>query len=241
MGTPRSGTTFFCKTLTKFDNILIPDVPFYELFNPWALPKISNLIELDLWNQDKVIEKFVNYKNETNKKYFGFKTFPVFHHLDLESLVNNNDLDIIIVLRRDIWKIIGSQMIAIDNNDYSGSSLHYRPYQFQNTEREKKRVLAHFLQLTKCFWYNETIFANHKNFIEKIYLEDLSDQICSFEKINNYFDRQISFETGYNDNNDLTQYISNIEELKSFIRSYVKESMHHFKVLPEYLLIELDL
>jgi hypothetical protein len=240
LGTPRSGTTFFCQTLSQLDDVFIPEFPNFEIFNPWATPTVSKAIKTHMFDQDKALKKFIDYKIQINKKYFGFKTFIPFHN-DLTTLINNNDLDIFVVLRKDIWKILGSMLIAIDHNDYTTSSLKYQPFVFEKTEREKRRVLGLFNQLCKSFWYNENAFTNHKNFVEKIYLEDIVAGNNTFKNVNNYFNKIIEFYPTNNDNKSINEYISNIDEFQSFFKDHVKKSKEHYGALPEYILKELDL
>ncbi len=41
-GTPRSCTTWFCKTLNAHNGIWVPEFTNYEPFNPHGIPKTTN-------------------------------------------------------------------------------------------------------------------------------------------------------------------------------------------------------
>jgi hypothetical protein len=64
-GTPRSCTTWFCKTLNAHDGIWVPEFPNYEPFNPHAIPKITNKLKVSLFDQFAVIDTL---KKEAEKK-----------------------------------------------------------------------------------------------------------------------------------------------------------------------------
>ena len=65
VGTPRSGTTFVCDVLNKFDDIWIPEFPNYEPFNPHNLHRLANSIKNNSFDQDLIIKKFISLKYAT--------------------------------------------------------------------------------------------------------------------------------------------------------------------------------
>lgn len=240
LGTPRSGTTFFCRTLKEQPDIWIPNFPNYEPFNPWSIVGASNTFKTHMFDQDEIVKRMIEFKKSKNIDYFGFKTFISFHS-DIKGLIERNDLDIIVVLRKDFWKLMASQLIAIDHNDYEGSSTKYEPYFFENTAREERRIIGFFNEICKWFWWCENVFSKHKNFIDKIYLEELSKNGASFGNINSYFDRNIIFNSNYDDRKSLESYISNYDEFQKFIKEIVKKCPEHYKVLPDYVAEKLEL
>ena len=233
VGTPRSGTTFLCDTLNDFDDIWIPKYPNYEPFNPNVLKKVSVTSNHNAFDQDAIIKKFVSYKSSKKVTYFGFKTFLSFHS-NLKDLIKENDLDVIIILRKDIWKVIGSMMIAVDNNDYIGSSKKHQPFIFEKTSREIRRIQVFFNQICRVYWELENIFSKDLNIIDKFYFEDLIEN-KERPLLNEYFQRTIYFNHGYNDNDDISKYISNFQVMKNFILEEVNQYQTHYSSLPEYI------
>ena len=239
VGTPRSGTTFVCDVLAQEQDIWIPKYPNYEPFNPAVSKRVSRDVKTHVFDQDAIVKKFINYKTKLDSKYFGFKTFPSFHS-DLKDLIRNNDLDVIIVLRKDIWKVIGSMMIAVDNEDYIGSSKKHEPFVFEPTHREKRRIRTFFNQTCRSYWELENSFQQNLKIIDKIYFEDLiNDPIRP--NLNIYFERELKFEAGYDDSDDMCRYVKNFDEMKNFILEEVKGFQTHYSALPEYITRQLEL
>jgi hypothetical protein len=239
VGTPRSGTTFVCDVLSQQEGIWLPKYPNYEPFNPSILKRVSKDVKTHVFDQDSIIKKFINYKSKMNSEYFGFKTFTGFHS-DLKELIRNNNLDVIIILRKDIWKVIGSMMVAIDNNDYTGSSKKHKPFIFETTFREKRRIRTFFNRMCRTYWELENSFQTNLNIVDKIYFEDLVSNPIR-PKLNHYFDRELAFDTKYDDKDDLYRYVENFDEMKKFILDEVKDFSVHYSALPEYILKELEL
>jgi len=239
IGTPRSGTTFFCKVLNDYNDIWLPEFPNYEPFNPWSVERASNAFNTHLFDQDLILKKMLAEKERRQINYFGFKTFTQFH-TDLLGLIDRNELDIILILRKDFWKVLASQLVAIDHNDYKGSSTKYEPFVFQDTFRERRRILGFFGQICKSYWWCENIFSKHKNFVDLLYLEDFSQEKNSFQNINNYFDREVILENNY-ENKNLEHYIKNYQEFENFIKEEARKSSNHYRALPTYITQGLDL
>lgn len=233
VGTPRSGTTFVCDVLSKFDDIWIPKFPNYEPFNPNVLIKLSQSINDHAFDHDSIIKNFISFKSDKNAEYFGFKTFLSFHS-NIRDLVKDNDLDVILILRKDFWKVVGSMLIAIDNNDYIGTSKKYKPYKFEITKREVRRVITFFNHLCRTYWELENSFFNESTVIDKIYFEDLIEN-PNRPALEKYFERTIEFNHGYNDDDSIYSYIENFDEMRDFILSEVKKYKIHYSALPDYI------
>jgi len=240
VGTPRSGTTFICDVLSQQEGIWIPNYSNYEPFNPVVLKIVSRNIKTHAFDQDAVIKKFINYKSKINSEYFGFKTTFTNFHSDLRELIKKNNLDVIIILRKDIWKVIGSMMVAIDNDDYIGSSKKHEPFVFESEFREKRRIEVFFNQLCRSYWEIENSFQRDLKIIDKIYFEDLIiDPVRP--KLNEYFNRNLIFDTGYNDSDQIDTYIKNFQEMKDFILKEAKSFPSHYSALPDYIKKELEI
>jgi len=239
VGTPRSGTTFVCDVLNEFDDIWIPEFPNYEPFNPHNLHRLANSMKNNSFDQDSIIKKFISVKSKKNVDYFGFKTFLSFHS-DLKNLIKDNDLDVILILRKDIWKVIGSMLIAIDHNDYIGSSKKHDPFIFVESKREVRRIMTFFNQLCRTYWELENLFAKDSNIIEKLYFEDIVNNNIA-NNLDTYFNKKIIFDHNYNDTDDINSYIGNFEELQSLIMEEVKKNHTHYSALPSYIVNQLAL
>lgn len=240
LGIPRSGTKFFCKTLSDCPNIWLPS--WNDTYEPFNLKKIAYTSEIfnhHFFDQDAIVKKLINSKHKQEKEYVGFKTFLIWHR-DFQNIVTDNNLKIIIMIRKDFWKVFGSFLLAIDNNDYSGSSKIFMPFKFEITNREKRRIIDTFNNFCYQYWQLENVYSKHKNFIDKIYFEDLLHR-DSFSNINDYFNREIIFNSTYSDKDSYSSYFDNFDVLKDFIKTHCKSAPKHYNNLPEYLKINLEL
>lgn len=233
VGTPRSGTTFFCRTLDQYPDIWIPGFGNYEPFNPHSLNIAAEKFNQCIYDQNSAVQKMIRSKKRYSAEYFGFKTFLTWHNNFLD-LIEYNNLDVFVVLRKDIWKVLGSLLIAIDNSDYSGSSKNYQPFYFSDTNREKRRIISYFFELCKSYWYCEKVLSDHRMFVDKIYLEDFDKKDVSITSIDEYFQRPILFNTNYHQD-DYTKYYQNFEEFKSFILDHVHSAKEHYLEMPNYI------
>lgn len=238
-GTPRSGTTFFCKTLAQCSNIWIPKFPNYEPFNPMNIVPVSNTLQESIFDTNIIIEKFLNFKQKQNFEYFGFKTFLTYHS-DISSLINTHNFDLFLVLRKNIWKVLCSQLVAMDNKDYQGSSKRFAPFCYDQSNREQRRIFNMFNALCKDYWWSENVGNNHPNLIDKIYLEDLILPNTNLQKVSSYFNQELTFSANYTEDS-IGTYIENFSDLKEFILNMVHKAKYHYQTLPDYLLTELEL
>lgn len=238
-GTPRSCTTWFCETLNSYDNIWVPEFTNYEPFNPHSIIKATNKLKVSLYDQFSFMDGIEKEASKKEIEYLGIKTFPSYHY-DMSMLIDRYNFSIFILVRKNIWKVLGSLLMAVDNKNFDGSSKRFEPYFFENTNREKRRVLNIFDRICLNYWLSENYFSNHKNFVEKIYMEDIVDGQNSFEKINDFFLEEIDFSTSYQED-DLSVYYKNIDEFQKFIIDYCKSASYHYSALPDYVLRELNL
>jgi hypothetical protein len=239
-GTPRSGTTFFCKTLNLEKNIWIPEFKNFEPFNPQITPTASNKFKTHMFDHNAVMQKLINAKKDQKKEYLGIKSF-VSYHSDVSNLIEHNQLAIFIMMRKNIWKVLGSLLVSIDNSDFAGSSKRYKPFYFENNNREKHRIFGIFDRFCRYYWYSENVLSKHKNFVEQIFFEDLIDKNnLQFDGVNNFFNKKISFSANYIED-DLEKYFQNFDEFKSVILERVNSSPYHYSALPEYILKEFNI
>ncbi len=238
-GTPRSCTTWFCRTLNSYDGIWIPEFTNYEPFNPHGIPKATNKLKVSLFDQAAVIDTIKKEAEKKDVEYLGIKTFNSYHH-NISDLIDTYDFSIFLLLRKNIWKVLGSLLVAVDNKNFEGSSKRFEPFFFENSNREKRRILTIFDRICLNYWLAENYFSNHKNFIEKIYMEDIINGQISSEKINNFFAKNIDLSNNYKED-DISFYYKNFDEFKNYIVDYCKLSHHHYSALPDYILEELDL
>jgi hypothetical protein len=238
-GTPRSSSTWFCKTLNSYDRIWMPEFKNYEPFNPHIIRETTNALKVNLYDQNAFMDKIIEAAVKREVDYLGVKSFPNYH-TDLSLFLNDYDVAIIVLIRKDIWKVLGSLFIAVDNKNFLGSSKRFKPYFWDKSPRETRRLVEVFHRQCKNYWYAENYFSNHKNFVDKIYMEDIVKGKSSFKNIDNYFGKRIEFESDYTED-DLSKYFENFEEIKKFIVELCKSAPFNYSVLPSYILEQLDL
>lgn len=241
-GTPRSGTTFFCNTLAGHADIWIPrfsDLDNAEPFNPINTIEVSNALQLPMFDHNFVVQKLIELQQQNRTEFLGFKTFLAYHN-NMLSLIEQTQLDVIVLLRKNIWLALASLLLAQDNKDYNGSSKRFHAYTYDGSNREQRRIFTMFYSLCKDYWFSENVWHGHSRLIEKIYFEDLIKPNATFAKINAYFGRNITFEANYQDDG-IETYFTNFNQVKAMILHRVHQSQFHFQALPDYLLKELDL
>lgn len=200
---------------------------------------VSNTLQESIFDTNIIIEKFLNFKQKQNFEYFGFKTFLTYHS-DISSLINTHNFDLFLVLRKNIWKVLCSQLVAMDNKDYQGSSKRFAPFCYDQSNREQRRIFNMFNALCKDYWWSENVGNNHPNLIDKIYLEDLILPNTNLQKVSSYFNQELTFSANYTEDS-IGTYIENFSDLKEFILNMVHKAKYHYQTLPDYLLTELEL
>ncbi len=215
LGLPRSGTTAIAHTLNDTQNIYmysskkvdgIVDNESY-LFEPFALA--NSKVVLDWKNK-------LNYTIEPNFKenYNGFKVI-LGDQVNIRSLVNDFQYRPLIVIRKDIWKVIFSKIAAsYATHEDTGAIGTYL-----KSSRTSKADFTKFLPTVQRleFFLGTFIKAiyeleNETNMldpIDTIYFEDFTKPNTTYDKINNYFQKEIVFNLNYNDDfNLIDEYLS---------------------------------
>jgi len=240
LGIPRSGTKFFCKSLNERPNIWVPSWnSTYEPFNLKRIEHSSEIFKSHLFDHNNIVKKLISAKKDQQKAYMGFKTFLIWHR-DFKDVIEQNQLRIIIVIRKNFWKVFGSFLMSIENADYTGSSKRFSPFLFCPSNRENRRIIDIFNNFCYQYWQLENDYSSHKNLIDKIYFEDFT-QSTKFEKLNDYFDDRIHFQNDYNDLDSVKTYFANFEQLKSFVVEHCRSAPKHYGALPDYFLENLGL
>lgn len=238
-GTPRSSTTWFCHTLNSHGRIWMPEFTNYEPFNPHNIHQTADKFKVSLFDQLGFMDTIVNYASQKDIDYLGIKTFISYHN-DISSFIRQYNFSIFVLIRKDIWKVLGSLCVAVDNKDFLGSSKRFQPYMFENNHRENRRLITIFDRICLNYWYAENYFAKHENFIEKVYMEDIIKGKSSYLRINNFFNQHINLSNDYDDD-DADVYFKNFDEIKKFFIDYCKSAPHHYSSLPDYVKQNLSL
>ena len=209
LGLPRSGTTFLCKTLDQFDNVSFPAE--YEPFR----------VNIDI---NRVVDSL------TNNRYMGFKTFP-FYHLDILDIISNYNLFVIGVLRKDIWKSIGSLLPAIENSDNFNPSSKPIKYCYNHSRLEE------YFIVNTVHRYLTNIDFIEKNFHQNvIYYEDFVNQDYSNDVLNTFFNRQITIRTDYDDSHHPSQYFVDFEPVKKLVLDHLDKNIITYEKIPSWAL-----
>jgi hypothetical protein len=68
LGIPRSGTKFFCNTLSQISKIWIPPFRSFEPFNLKQISYSSQFFQSHLYDHDAIVKKMIDMKIEIMKK-----------------------------------------------------------------------------------------------------------------------------------------------------------------------------
>jgi len=214
-GTPRSGTTFFCRTLEKESNILLPRFHNYEPFIPQNRIVSSNRIGISAFDEAESIKRIVKFGIDNNFDAVGFKTFFSFHY-NFEKMLEQNELDHFLILRRNVWKIFASYWMAFSKSEFGKSSLIHEAIQI-DTESVMSKIIKQTIDaVLKTYMYRSQI-EQHPNHIVTLYFEDFTAKSGHIgdSELTEYFGKRIIFQSGYDDpQHKPSDYIKNIQEIK---------------------------
>lgn len=233
LGTPRSGTTFFCKTLAQLPNVWLPPFLTYEPFSQVNVEQVSNAFRVPQFDTDAMVAKLLGLKQKRNVEYFGFKTF-LSQQYDISKMLDTNGFAIFLVLRKDIWKVLCSGLVALVNKNYAGSSKRFAPFHFDGSNMVQRLVAHTFSELCRDYWWAENVGNKNPNLVETIYFEDLIRPQAVFNGVNEYFQQVLSFDADYKEDS-IDQYIDNFNQLKVFVMEIVRKAPYNYATLPTYV------
>ena len=230
-GIPRSGTTKFMEVLQSYDDIFVPKTR--EVFNVYSGRGFTNkmLDEIGpMFDRKNVATKLFKYGFDKGYRYSGFKTF--FHsQFDFSGLLNLNKPDIIIMQRRNVWMTIGSALRHLSSLDSSNKKFLYTS--------DNIFVSSLISQTLNSYWRTHNFLKDY-NIVADIFFEDITLNNNNND-INNYFDREITFDYNYTPKKHASEYIDNIEELGNKFNKKILDNWTHFKELPNFVLDSLFL
>ena len=222
LGLPRSGTTFLCKTLDQFKDVSFPIS--YEPFHVNDISGMANYYNVSVLDYDSLIDKL------PPNKYMGFKTFP-FYHLDILDMISNYNLFVIGMLRKNIWKSLGSLLAAIENSDDFNNSSKPMKYCYNNSRLEQNFIIITLHR------YLTNIDFIEKNFHQNvIYYEDFVNQDYSNDVLNTFFNRQITIRTDYDDSHHPSQYFVDFEPVKKLVLDHLDKNIITYEKIPSWAL-----
>ena len=221
-GLPRSGTTFFLKTLREQPNIYVPKPNIH--FEPFATLQHNFHISFD--------ENIARMSPPGTADYFGFKCFPT-HSNNMVRLFEDG-YQFFVLLRKDFWKVFGSVSTGAQDNHFHESS-------------RGKKIAAHDLKtfvknhtnlactLLQNYYDFEMWYRNHYRTIDVLYFEDLIKPDATFESVNKYFDQEIIFNANYVDDGNPDDYFPD-PLYKIMLRAHVKNRLVIPSDMPQYIL-----
>lgn len=222
LGLPRSGTTFLCRILDQFHDVSFPIL--YEPFHANHVGPISNHYNVSALDYNGLINKL------PCNQYMGFKTFP-FYHLDILDMISNYNLFVIGILRKNIWKSIGSLLAAIENSNNFNASSKPIKYCYNHSRLEE-----HFIVNT-VHRYLTSIYFIEKNFHQNvIYYEDFVNRDYSNDVLNTFFNRQITIRTDYDDSHHSSQYFVDFEPVKKVVLKHLDKNVITYEKIPSWAL-----
>lgn len=219
LGLPRSGTTFISKVLNELGDVSFPIIKEpHAINNIAAVSQHYNCSSLDI---DSVISRMA--PNE----YVGFKTFP-FYHLDVLDIISRYNLFVISVLRKNIWKSVGSLLVAIEDSDWSSKGKQ-AAYTYNYT------ALEDYFIVNTVHRYLTNIDFIEKRFNQNlIYFEDFVDRNISNDKINQFFGREIVFRSNYDDSRHPSSYFNNFDPVKRLVLDHLDENKLTYGDVPSW-------
>lgn len=215
LGLPRSGTTAVAKTLNSYDNVHMHSTKKVEgvvdnesyLFEPFALANSKVVLDWRHKLQYTIEPKF-------KKDYNGFKII-LGDQVNIRSLAQDFNYRPLIVIRKDIWKVIFSKIAAsyATHEETGAIGTYLQSSRTANADFTKFRPTVPRLEFflgtfIKAIYEleNETYILDP---IDIIYFEDFIKPDTTYNKINKYFEKEITFNLNYNDEFDvINEYLS---------------------------------
>lgn len=232
-GLPRSGTTVVCRTIANNN-----DVYMYKNGNGWYEPFSTFHLGHEEFNPHGRLH---DAEKDCNLPYFGFKLFA--EDLITVEYCTSNGYVPFAVIRQDIWKAVFSHWNAEHNlaNDkvctFDKSSKDYTLDRKNWTSidavpRETlSRIVKKLIKWTKWAYRFEKIYKANI-----IYFEDITKQNALDNSLNEFFDRDITFNLNYTDDHGLESYAANVDTLVwSEISKMVAKEINLPSDTPQYI------
>jgi hypothetical protein len=236
LGSPRSGSTWFAGEFAKEEDILMSGTKEdnYEAFNSANAIPNSNILKTHAFDNQNIVDFYLKYQQKLGKKYLGFKSFPTWHW-DLRKLIDDNNMNIILLLRKSFFKTVGSLAIAYREGNFLTSSLEFKKLDFENDPIFHRHFYLLVNSVSYSIYISEDWLSNNSNLITKIYFEDiLENKNYTNEKINNFLEREKHFSTDHVDK-PWEDYFVEPEKVKKFIKNLFETNPYHYKALPDYV------
>jgi len=240
LGSPRSGTSWFAGEFANESDILMSGQKNdnWEAFNSVNAIPNSNFLKTHAFDHQNIIDFYIQYKEKTGKKYLGFKSFPTWHW-DLRKLVDDNNLKIILLLRRSLLKSVGSLAISYREGNFLTSSLEFKKLDFENDPIFHRHFYLLLNSVCNSIYMSENWISESPNLITKIYFEDiLEKKQYTNENINRYIQREKYFITNHKDQ-PWEDYFVQPDKVKKFIKTLFENNPYHYKALPKYVIDEI--
>jgi hypothetical protein len=239
LGPPRSGSSWFAGEFAKEDDILMSGCKDdnYEAFNSVNAIPLSNILKVDAFNHQNIIDFYRKYKLQQGKTYLGFKSFPTWHY-DLRKILNDNNFKIILLLRKSFLKTLGSLSIAYREENFLSSSIAAEKLDFENNPIFYRHFYLMINSVTNSIYASENWISENPNLLTKIYFEDLiKTKNYTNDNINEFLQREKYFITDYEDR-PWEEYFLEPDKVKKFVKKLFEDNSYHYKALPDYVFDE---
>lgn len=233
LGIPRSGTTHVCDKLTENLNVFMSQTALYEPFNPKALPVTSSLMG-NIFDQGDIVGRLARYGyREQGAEYCGYKAFPF--QISNFNILEQHKSRIIIVLRKNIWKVMGSMLVGAQRQDFRTTSTTDKFTFDINDSFTRANFLTSWHNITSAYWLLENTFRNSPHFLDIMYFEDFTKQ-GTYDRVNEYFKYDYNFISDYSDDHHPSIYYNNWDEFVYVVKDWTAKCKRHYDALPEYVM-----
>lgn len=226
-GCPRSGTSQFCKVLSKQSDINLWNDGSEYWFEPFSRP--SAIFDEAAWASD--------FFRKNTSEFVGFKKFNN-DALSASEMANLFDMKLIPILRKDIISVYLSLALIPLKVKAGNNSRGQNGHSLINMNFDLETILSEvggFRRLRKnAFWLLKQyhLWENSKSF-QKVYFEDMIDGV-EYPKLNDFFGRKITFDLDGYEHKGYEAYTKDWEKLLVPL----EEVLYHAKkseIFPDYI------
>lgn len=221
----RTGSSYICKELDKHS-----DISFTDNYEPFSLSSKNNS-SIQLGGNILDFDYFFQKLPQNN--YSGFKTFYRYHN-DLEKAISDYDVTPICITRKDAMKYLGSVLVILQSrgNPYLKSSKDYKKYRMNITPETMHVIYVHIDNYLKHNFY---ISKYHRDSI--IYFEDfVNNKTCTNEYVNDFFNREIIFNSSYDDTASAAAYFENYEDVKQLVCDFIHSNRNIYSYIDDEII-----